>query len=69
MIIRIINLLRTKFSPYGRCQRCNIAWNIKEHMEPIEYKPQSKAFPLCKQCFEKCSPEEAAAYFIQLKYE
>lgn len=50
---------------FGSCYRCGGTWNhVEEHT--TYYNDHSGCFPLCKDCWEKLTPEQRLPYYAQL---
>ena len=54
---------------YGECHHCHNTWNWKNgHYIPYSKERRSFMFPLCKECYEKLSPQSRYNYCLELYY-
>jgi len=66
MIKRIILNLIGWINGYDGCMRCSDRWNWKKHHTICVKEMRMGAFPLCEECWSRCSVEERKMYLNKL---
>ena len=51
---------------YSGCGKCGDTWNWKEPHSTIYNEYGTGCFPLCKECWQKLTPEQRLPFYMQL---